>query len=54
MFMIQVKETSTMMWRQLCMNGNEGAAIQAADRVKDQYAYVRVVDSNGHMVYQSN
>lgn len=53
MFYIQYKHNANTSWLPLTCNSSEGQATADADRFKQTYPYVRVVDASGHLVYQA-
>ena len=55
MFQIQAKQEIHQNWQNLSSGNFEGQAIADADRIKSQgiYKFVRVIDENGAMIYQS-
>lgn len=53
MFYVQYRNGAGGVWLPLTCDYAEYGAIAAADRAKNQYSHVRVVNSTGMMVYMA-
>ena len=51
MFYVQYRNGTGGQWLPLTCDSAEYGAIAAADRAKNNYSHVRVVDSSGMLVY---